>query len=139
MLMSARVALSLLSLITASAYAAGPAWLDGTWVGTGYEPPTRIAYSVQLIADSRTRTYIFEAASLGCVGSWALISLSDSKATFNQTITSGPMRKRADRNDEGRNHLRQLLRILARRPAGCVFDLDEVGVPLSRLTAIRIQ
>jgi hypothetical protein len=91
MLKSIRIASLVLAAIAGPAHAAGPVWLDGTWGGTAYEPPIGLAFSLQVFADSATRTYTFE-TSTGCTGTWALLSFSSAKATFNQTVTSGPCR-----------------------------------------------
>jgi hypothetical protein len=92
MLKAIQIASLVLAATAGPAHAAGPVWLDGTWVGTAYEPPTRLAFSFQVFADSATRTYTFESSTLGCTGTWALLSFSSTKATFNQTVTSGPCR-----------------------------------------------
>ena len=66
-----------------------PAWLSGTWVGQGYQPGSDAHFTIELICDATTRAFAISYPSLGCSGTWELVSQADGVARFVETITEG--------------------------------------------------
>ncbi len=79
--------LLLLSASLASGQAARGGWLRGEWAGTGYQTDSNDTWAMRLTV--RGRAYTVDYPSLGCGGSWRLVSLSGRRAVFRETITRG--------------------------------------------------
>lgn len=62
-------------------------WLQGNWVGTGYQNDSQETWTMKL--SIRKNRYTVEYPSLKCSGRWRLVSLSPSRAVFRERITKG--------------------------------------------------
>jgi hypothetical protein len=64
-------------------------WLNGTWIGLGYQINTKSTWQIKLDASVGSNLFEIEYPSLQCKGKWKLIDLSYHKAIFMEEITSG--------------------------------------------------
>jgi hypothetical protein len=87
-MMQKAVAGLMLSVATCSALGAGPAWLDGAWSGTVFQPSIG-SYPIDLAADASGETYSVTYPTLGCTTKWVLLSSTANKANFNEIVLSG--------------------------------------------------
>jgi len=64
-----------------------PAWLNGTWEGTGYQIDNNELWTMLLTV--KGNRYRIEYPSLKCGGRWRPIRITRSIARFRETLTSG--------------------------------------------------
>lgn len=82
------ITICLLLLLPAATHGqSGGGWLQGVWVGTGYQSDAGSTWAMRLIV--RKKRYVIEYPSLGCGGRWMLLSVSGGRAVFRETITRG--------------------------------------------------
>lgn len=62
-------------------------WLNGTWLGTGYQVDDDSKWTINFTA--KTNKYRIEYPSLSCGGEWYLTSVDSKKAVFKENITFG--------------------------------------------------
>src|SRR3712207_2433192 len=62
-------------------------WLRGEWAGTGYQSDDDSTWAMRLTVSKNG--YVVEYPSLGCGGSWKLVSISGGRAVFRERITKG--------------------------------------------------
>ncbi len=64
-------------------------WLDGTWIGIGYQLNIKDTWRIVLQASPSQSYFTIEYPSLYCSGEWELLHRGDHKATFQEKITQG--------------------------------------------------
>ncbi len=99
--MRGSVALSMILALTAfsvsatfageSAKSTSPAWMVGTWVGTGYQTGGS-TWSIALQVNGRGPTCTINYPSLSCGGTWSLLKLDAGVAWFEERIEHGVSR-----------------------------------------------
>jgi len=73
-----------------AAFAAGPAWLEGSWSGYVVDTATSVhTYRAEVYAHRKSSTYTVDYADGTCGGTWTLSSYSSSSATFAEDLTYG--------------------------------------------------
>jgi hypothetical protein len=80
----------LLSLTPSVAYSQrkGHSWMNGEWVGTGFQIDTDSTWTMRLKVVGRR--FRIEYPSLRCGGKWTLLTASGSSARLREKITSNP-------------------------------------------------
>ncbi len=87
-MMQKAVACLTLSVATCSCLGAGPAWLDGAWSGTVFQPSIG-SYPIDVAADASGETYSVTYPTLGCTAKWVLLSSTANQGYFNEVVLSG--------------------------------------------------
>lgn len=64
-------------------------WLDGQWVGTGYQSNNGHTWSIRFTADTEKQIYTIEYPSLNCGGEWELLEYENGRAVFREVIREG--------------------------------------------------
>jgi hypothetical protein len=77
----------LLSLVTSVAYSQrkGHSWMNGEWVGTGFQIDTDSTWTMRLKVEGRR--FRIEYPSLKCGGKWILLNASANSARLREKIT----------------------------------------------------
>ena len=66
-------------------------WLEGTWIGEGYQPGAlnQKTWEIHLTYDCQKKEININYPSFPCSGYWKLIKADNSKAEFMEYITEG--------------------------------------------------
>ncbi|WP_103068050.1 hypothetical protein [Aquimarina sediminis] len=78
----------LIVLFLASCNPNGDKWINGQWVGVGYQLDSveSDTWSIDLEIDMENELFNIEYPSLECSGRWELIEYSDERAIFDELI-----------------------------------------------------
>ena len=64
-------------------------WFSGEWRGTGFQLNNSSTWSIHFIADTNKKVYEIKYGTLGCSGTWNLLSTNKHLAQFQEIITDG--------------------------------------------------
>jgi hypothetical protein len=64
-------------------------WLNGQWIGLGYQPNTETRWSISLEADTDKRIFLINYPSISCRGKWKIVSADVNRIVFREKITEG--------------------------------------------------
>lgn len=65
-------------------------WLDGVWVGVGYQPPTKSNWQIKLEVNASENSILIDYPDLECSGKWEIKSLKkNKKSEFEEIILEG--------------------------------------------------
>lgn len=81
------LAVLLVSAGLVSAQGRSGSWLKGTWTGTGYQIDNNETWTMRLRTNGSK--YTIDYPSLKCGGTWRLITIGRTVATFRESITHG--------------------------------------------------
>ena len=82
----------IVSGITGS-FAKSSKWMDGKWMGTGYQTDGN-TWTVEFSKDGSNLSIVYP--SLGCNGNWKIVKASKNRIDLEETITEG-----TDKCDQG--------------------------------------
>lgn len=85
--------ITLIVCIINGSFAKSPKWMNGKWLGTGYQTDGS-TWKVEFTKDGSNLYIAYP--SLGCNGNWKIVKASKSRIDLEETITEG-----TDKCDQG--------------------------------------
>lgn len=70
-------------------YAQEKEWINGTWIGIGYQLDTKTSWQIKLTCNTRLQKFTIDYPTLSCNGNWKPTSMDAQTARFTEVITEG--------------------------------------------------